>query len=126
MSVEHLDGSSACLLDIPNWDFHWQGGYGLTQPMRIVPGDAFRIECHWDNSASNQPVIDGQLQAPRDLNWGERTTDEMCVGFMYITRAGSGTVFRSLVMEMARRQVRSLAFGGHGKVVRPLPRNTRR
>jgi len=86
LSVVHLDGTSACLLDIPNWDFHWQGGYGLTGPMGVVPGDAFRIECHWDNSATNQPVIDGQLQAPLDLNWGERTTDEMCIGFMYVTQ----------------------------------------
>jgi len=86
LSVEHADGGSACLLDIPQWDFHWQGGYAFKQPMRAVPGDQLNIECHWDNSASNQPEIDGQIQAPRDLNWGEGTTDEMCIGFMYITQ----------------------------------------
>jgi hypothetical protein len=34
-----------------------------------------------DNSAANQP----HGAAPRDLNLGEGTEEEMCLGFLYIT-----------------------------------------
>ena len=66
----------------PRWDFHWQGSYALKVPTRVQAGDSLSIECHWDNSAKNQP---GGI-APRELNWGEGTDDEMCLGFLYITQ----------------------------------------
>ena len=86
--LEILRGGSRseCLLDIPRWDFHWQGSYGLETPVAFEPGDALSVTCHWDNSPANQPFVDGVQAPPRDLNWGEGTTDEMCVGFLYITR----------------------------------------
>jgi hypothetical protein len=75
-----------CLLDVPRWDFHWQLAYTLEKPAPFVLGEhLFSLECAWDNSAENQPVIDGVRQAPRDVNWGNRTSDEMCMGFLYLT-----------------------------------------
>jgi copper type II ascorbate-dependent monooxygenase-like protein len=82
LQIERAAGSRECLLDIPRWDFHWQGSYTLKTPKLIDTRDRVTIECHWDNSARNQP--DGL--PPRDLNWGERTDDEMCLGFLYITQ----------------------------------------
>jgi hypothetical protein len=82
LEIQRLGGKRDCLLDIPHWDFHWQGSYTLKTPARVEMGDSLSIECHWDNSAANQP--DGK--APRDLNWGEGTDDEMCIGFLYITQ----------------------------------------
>ncbi|MBZ5713461.1 monooxygenase [Nannocystis pusilla] len=78
-------GQSTCLLDIPRWDFNWQGSYQLTQPVTVRPGDQLRIECEWDNTAANQPVEDGVQQQPRDILWGEGTGDEMCLGILYVT-----------------------------------------
>ncbi|MDC0668845.1 monooxygenase [Nannocystis radixulma] len=78
-------GQSTCLLDIPRWDFNWQGSYQLTQPVTVRPGDELRIECEWDNTAANQPVENGVLQQPRDILWGEGTGDEMCLGILYVT-----------------------------------------
>lgn len=87
LEIVHADGGSQCLLDIPDWDFHWQGSYAFVQPKKVVPGDAFHITCHWDNSEARQPPgPDGRPLTPRDINWGEGTTDEMCVGFMYLTQ----------------------------------------
>jgi hypothetical protein len=80
LSVERADGSSECLLSIDDWDFHWQGSYGLKTPVRLETGDELRLECHFDNSAANQPYVDGEQQAPKDVSWGEGTTDEMCLG----------------------------------------------
>jgi len=79
------DGSpNKCLLQIDNWNFHWQGGYGLRTPMHFSPGDQLRIECHWDNTPEHQPLVNGERQPPRDVAWGEGTADEMCLGGFYV------------------------------------------
>ena len=64
---------SACLIDIPNWDFHWQQLYFYNQPVTVKAGEKATLSCTWNN--------------PRDtsVQWGEATTDEMCVSFFYIT-----------------------------------------
>jgi hypothetical protein len=80
------DGTRECMLDIPRWNFHWQGGYGFVKPKTIYPGDRISIECHWDNSAGNQPMVAGQPVPPKDMNWGEGTGDEMCLGGFYLTQ----------------------------------------
>lgn len=82
--LRHADGSTECLLDIPKWDFHWQQGYWFSKPKVVKPGDKLSIECHWDNSAAHQPVVDGRQLEPRDVDWGESTTDEMCLGLLYV------------------------------------------
>lgn len=79
-----LGGGSECLLDIPRWDFDWQGGYPLVRPMQLNPGDTLRVECHWDNSPENQPVIQGVKMPPKEIRWGEGTDDEMCLGALFM------------------------------------------
>jgi hypothetical protein len=83
--IEHADGSESCLLDIPAWDFDWQFGYRLKNTKTLTSTDKLNIECEWDNSAQNQPVVDGERLPPRDVTWGDRTTDEMCLGLFYVT-----------------------------------------
>ncbi len=87
VELRHAGGASDCLLDVPRWDFHWQRGYGFVQPKRMNPGDQLYLECHWDNTAANQPYVNGQQVAPQDLNWGEGTNDEMCLTAVYVTTA---------------------------------------
>jgi len=84
-TIERADGSSECLVQIDDWNFHWQGSYGLREPTVFNPGDALKVECHWDNSPENQPMVNGEQRPPADVYWGEGTTDEMCVGFFYLT-----------------------------------------
>lgn len=57
------------LLDIPAWDFHWQGGYQYVEPILLHSGDTVRITCTWDNSDGSRYIL-----------WGEGTSDEMCLG----------------------------------------------
>lgn len=71
--LERADGTNACLLDIPSWDFHWQGAYTFEKPIAMDPGDSISIRCTWDNPTA------------ADVNWGEGTGDEMCLGTYYIT-----------------------------------------
>lgn len=76
LEIQRRSGARECLLDIPHWDFHWQGGYSLAQPRVLNPGDSLRLECHWDNSAPGAAAA----------NWGEGTGDEMCLGIFYMTQ----------------------------------------
>lgn len=87
LDIERADGGNTCLLDVPDWDFHWQGGYQLVQPETVSSGDKLRIQCHWDNSQANQPYYaDGGQEASHPLNWGDGTDDEMCLGILYVTQ----------------------------------------
>ncbi len=84
--INRSDGSKECLLDIPQWSFNWQGGYTFAKPKTFYPGDQLYLECHWNNTAANQPVINGVQVTPHDLNWGETTEDEMCLEILYLTQ----------------------------------------
>ena len=84
LEVLHQDGEESCLVDIPRWDFNWQQNYDFMPEERVVvnPGDTVRLTCVYDNSARNQPFVDGQFQVPRELRWGDGTLDEMCLAFL--------------------------------------------
>lgn len=75
------------LLDIPRWAFEWQETYRFIEPVRLEPRDKLFVECHFDNTAEKQIVVDGKRLAPRDVRWGENTTDEMCLGNVLTTPA---------------------------------------
>ena len=85
LRVLRSGGAQDCVLDVPRWDSDWEGSYELLAPVAVAPGDRVRLECHWDNSAGNQPIVQGAPQAPRDVLWGEDSRDEMCLGVLYIT-----------------------------------------
>jgi hypothetical protein len=80
-------GESDCMLQIDDWDFQWQGEYALREPMQLTASDLLQIECTWDNSPQNQPILDGSPLPPQNVNWGEGTRDEMCLGTFYWTAA---------------------------------------
>jgi len=84
--INRKGGSTDCLLDIPSWDFNWQGTYTLGTPTVFDPGDEIYLECHWNNTAANQPYVDGVQVKPSDLNWGETTEEEMCLGLLYLSQ----------------------------------------
>ncbi len=76
IKVERAAGGTDCALEVPRWDFNWQGSYQLATPLTVMPGDKLTLECTWDNSAGEAPVY-----------WGEGTGDEMCLGVVYLTGA---------------------------------------
>lgn len=78
-------GATDCMLDIPRWNFHWQQFYMFDEPVRIGPDDRVRVQCRFDNSPANQPVIDGVQRQPVTVREGSGTLDEMCMGFFYVT-----------------------------------------
>ncbi|MCU1279724.1 MAG: hypothetical protein JWM53_3270 [bacterium] len=79
------DGTKSCVISIPKWDFHWQGSYQLMQPIMVNAGDRLQTTCVWDNSATHQPIVNGQVQQPKDVRFGEGSTDEMCLAGFTLT-----------------------------------------
>jgi Copper type II ascorbate-dependent monooxygenase, C-terminal domain len=80
------NGTEVKLIDIRNWDFDWQDEYTFENEIIVQPGDQFRLTCNWDNSAANQQFVNGEQLAPRHVEFGEGTFDEMCVSYFYVTR----------------------------------------
>lgn len=83
--LERADAGQQCLLDIPEWDFNWQGTYELQEPITVHSGDIFHMECQWDNSAENQVIVDGEQLPAQDIEWGDGTRSEMCLAIAYVT-----------------------------------------
>lgn len=85
VEVIRADGSRECLLWIPRWTDHWQGGYRFAAPVPVVPGDRIEATCEWDNSAANQPVVNGVKLTSTELRWGFDALDEMCNGSLHLS-----------------------------------------
>jgi hypothetical protein len=83
VAIFREDGSKECLLDVDAWELAWLGDYYFAEPVPFHPGDQLYVECHWDNIAANQKIVNGEQIVPRDLQWG--TDEEMCGGIMVIT-----------------------------------------
>lgn len=77
-----------CLIQTPAWDFNWQRGYAYDAPLSELPtvgvGDRLTLRCTYNNSTTNpfvrEALADQGLKAPRDVELGEETLDEMCLG----------------------------------------------
>jgi hypothetical protein len=80
--VIRAGGERVCLLEIASWDFGWEQGYWFAEPVELAPDDELYLECHFDNSAANQPAG----RAPRDFAWGGNDQD-MCAAFLNYTEA---------------------------------------
>ncbi len=82
--VVRKDGTTECAIQIPKWDFAWQMGYGrpIDKPIVLKNGDGMTIECVYDNSKEHQPFVNGVQLTPKDVSWGEGTTDEMCLLYL--------------------------------------------
>lgn len=79
--IIRADGRRECLLEIPRWEFGWERPYWFDAPKVLEPDDALYIECHFDNTAANQPTPGA---TPRDIAWGGNNQD-MCAGFIAFT-----------------------------------------
>ncbi len=70
------------LIHIGDWDFNWQGLYTYRQAVPFPGGSTAEFFAHYDNSANN---LNNPNSPPRDVRWGEATTDEMALVFLMAT-----------------------------------------
>jgi mono/diheme cytochrome c family protein len=88
VELERADGTKQCMIDIPDWDFNWQQTFKMRDGESIIVnrGDKIRLTCVYDNSAANQPTVNGEQLDPIDVRWGEGTLDEMCLNFISVRK----------------------------------------
>ncbi len=70
------DGKQQTLLNVPAYDFNWQGTYELAKPMQVPAGTRIVYTQWYDNSTQNKANPDPN----REVTWGEQTWDEMIFG----------------------------------------------
>jgi Secretion system C-terminal sorting domain len=76
-------GDTTPYIDIPNWNFHWQGMYWFRQPEVLDEGSTIYGEATYDNT-SNNPW--NPNDPPQLVTAGEATDDEMMiVTFAYLS-----------------------------------------
>ncbi len=76
MEAVYPDGTRRPMIYIDDWDFHWQGTYYYKDPVPLPSGTRLEVRAVYDNSAENPG---NPNSPPRDVRFGEQTTDEMCV-----------------------------------------------
>ncbi|HWQ32912.1 MAG TPA: hypothetical protein VNQ79_08655 [Blastocatellia bacterium] len=104
--------AAECLINIPDWNFQWQGTYLYKQPVAVQTGATLRVTAYYDNSASN-PL--NPNNPPKPVKWGEATTDEMCVVFFgYTLDALSVTPSAPQLSEVTLDQNGNLTVTGAG------------
>lgn len=75
-------GAMEKLVHVPDWDFNWQTTYAFKNPVSLPTGSKMEVMASYDNSADN-PV--NPHTPPQEVRWGEETTNEMCIAFVYYT-----------------------------------------
>jgi mono/diheme cytochrome c family protein len=85
VSVEIPNAGTQCLINVPDWDFNWQGMYMFKTPIALPAGSKPIVTAMYDNTTENfrNPNV-----PPKAVSWGEATTDEMCIAFLAYTLDG--------------------------------------
>ena len=79
----HLpDGSVTPLIWIKDWDFNWQGSYRYQSPVKLPKGTRLEMQYTYDNSVANPH---NPSNPPREVKFGEETTNEMAFAFVSLT-----------------------------------------
>jgi peroxiredoxin/mono/diheme cytochrome c family protein len=76
------DSARLPLVWVAPWDFNGQETYVFKTPVPLPRGTRIDLEARYDNSADNPR---NPNSPPRWVRWGEESTDEMCIAFLYVT-----------------------------------------
>ncbi len=85
--AETPEGETIPLIDIPNWDFHWQKYYTFQQIQHLPAGTVMKSEGYYDNTENNH---DNPNTPPIDVFRGQFTTDEMFLTFFIYSNYEEG------------------------------------
>jgi alkyl hydroperoxide reductase subunit AhpC len=85
MWVTFPDGRDQDLITISDWDFFWQNTYYFETPLTLPTGTVLKLSAHFDNSEANPH---NPNKPPKLVKFGEGTSDEMCLGFIALTKKG--------------------------------------
>lgn len=77
------DGRRLDLIWLKDWDFNWQEAYYYRQPIHLPKDTKVELVAYYDNSSENPR---NPNQPPKRIQWGEQTTDEMCIAFLLVAK----------------------------------------
>jgi len=69
------------LLNVPDFNFHYQRGYNLAHWVKVVPGDNIEVSCTY-NPQLREELPQLRKLPPRYVVWGDGSSDEMCLGLV--------------------------------------------
>jgi hypothetical protein len=75
-----LEGCTHSLAELAEKGPNWQDAYDYQKPIFLPQGTKVRLVSYFDNSANNPH---NPNNPPKPVGWGEKTTDEMCIAFLY-------------------------------------------
>src|SRR5207245_10194397 len=104
------NGDRRQLIRIDDWDFHWQGNYIYQDTITLPAGTILEMTAYYDNSFNNPK---NPSNPPVTVQWGERTTDEMCLTFISVKSPGIPNI-NTLPFSMTDRGGNSLVTQGIG------------
>jgi hypothetical protein len=81
-SIDKITADTVPLINIPKWDFKWQGIYSYRNPLKITEGSTVIVQSAYDNTSSNPS---NPNSPPVQVNQGESTSDEMMLVFAAMT-----------------------------------------
>lgn len=87
MEAELPNGEILPLIEIPEWDFNWQGFYDLKAPAILPAGTKLHGYATYDNTSNNP---NNPNNPPQPVYAGESTTDEMMVFYVSFAIYNSG------------------------------------
>jgi hypothetical protein len=67
-------------INIPHWDFHWQGFYTFSHLQKVPQGYTLKGEAVYDNTSNNP---NNPSNPPVSVQFGENTTDEMFIVYYH-------------------------------------------
>jgi len=85
------DGTEKPLVWVRDWDFNWQETYFFKEPLRLPAGTKVQVVAYYDNSEKNPR---NPNKPPKWVRWGEQTTDEMCIAFVWFVHDDTRTAAR--------------------------------
>jgi hypothetical protein len=70
------------VLDVPNYNFHYQRAYNLKTPIPVTAGEALQVNCSYDPTLAQELPILRKIP-PHFVTWGDGSSDEMCLGLVW-------------------------------------------
>jgi hypothetical protein len=72
------------VLDVPDYNFHYQRSYNLATPVPVTAGEPVQVTCAYNPKLAQElPIL--RKAPPHFITWGDGSTDEMCIGLAWIS-----------------------------------------
>ena len=78
--LTYPDGREEIVLSVPRYDFNWQLGYEIAQPIHVPKGTRLTVTAHYDNSVNNKFNPDPN----RIVYYGDMSWEEMMFPFFSV------------------------------------------